>query len=78
MFEHLTNDELLVQTKAARRAAHGAPLNPYRLDANGHRWVEHRSRAWADRSREWCALADEVDRRELLQPKMDWDGDSRR
>lgn len=74
----LTDDELLARTKAALRAMHDAPLNPYRLDADGHRWVQHDSRAWADRSRDWCELANEIDRRGLAQPVMDWDGDSRR
>ena len=67
----MDDEQLLAATKAARRAAHDAPLNPYRLDANGHRWVAHDSRAWADRSREWCELANEVDRRGLKQPEMD-------
>jgi hypothetical protein len=75
---NLTDEALLSRTKIARKAAHDAPLNPYRLDADGHRWVQHDSSAWADRSREWCELANEVDRRGLPQPVMDWDGDSRR
>jgi len=74
----LTDDELLSRTLAALRAAHDAPLNPYRLDADGHRWVEPRSTAWADRSREWCELSAEVKRRGLEQPTPTWDGNSRR
>lgn len=74
----LSDDALLSATLAARRAAHDAPLNPYRLDADGHRWVELQSRAWATSSEAWVALADEVDRRGLNQPTPDWDGDSRR
>lgn len=61
----LSDSELLAKTLEARRAAHDAPLNPYRLDADGHRWVDPSSTAWADRSREWVALANEVDRRGL-------------
>lgn len=74
----MTDEELLARAKAARRAAHDAPLNPYRLDADGHRWASMDSNAWADRAREWHELANEVDRRGLKQPEMDWDGDSRR
>jgi hypothetical protein len=36
-----------------RRLAHDAPLNPYHLDADGHRWVEMRSYAWARTGRDW-------------------------
>lgn len=64
----MTDEELLRATAAARRAAHDAPMNPYRLDADGHRWVEMVSYAWADRSREWIALLNECDRRGLKRP----------
>jgi hypothetical protein len=74
----MTDKELLQATLEARKAAHDAPLNPYRLDADGHKWVELRSTAWADRSREWMDLSTEVRRRGLQQPTPDWDGNSRR
>jgi hypothetical protein len=78
MSERMTDAELLTRTLDARRAAHDAPLNPYRLDANGHRWVEQQSTAYASAAREWMQLAAEVDRRGLVQPTPTWDGDSRR
>lgn len=74
----MTNEDLLKATLAARRAAHDAPLNPYRLDHDKHRWVEPQSTAWSDRANDWMKLADEVDRRGLKQPIPGWDGDSRR
>ncbi len=74
----MTDEELLAATLAARRAAHDAPLNPYRLDANGHRWVEPVTTAFAMHGSRWADLAAEVDRRGLKQPIPDWDGDSRR
>lgn len=76
--KHLDDQQLLAATLAARRATHDVPLNPYRLDADGHRWVEMQSNAWASSSREWMQFADEVDQRGLPQPIPDWDGDSRR
>jgi hypothetical protein len=81
--ERMTDSELLEQTKAARRASHDAPL-ARTSDENkggkptGKRFISDHTNAWAMRSREWCRLADEVDRRGLVQPVMDWDGDSRR
>lgn len=65
-----SDQELLISTAAARRAAHEAPLNPYRQDANGRRWVEMRSYAFADRARDWMELAREVDGRGLRQPHI--------
>jgi len=64
----MTDEELLRATAIARSAAHTALLNPYRLDHDGHRWVEPLSTAWADKSNEWMRLAAEVDRRGLKQP----------
>jgi hypothetical protein len=50
--------ELRERVERLRKLAHEAPMNPYRLDHDGHRWVEPISRAWADRAREYCeALA---------------------
>lgn len=68
--ERLTDADLLTKTLAARLAAHGAPLNPFRLDADGHRWVAIGSIAWASRARDWMELASEVDRRGLSQPVL--------
>ncbi len=44
-----------------RKLAHEAPLNPYRLDANGHRWVEQYSNAWASRSNDWVKACEKRD-----------------
>lgn len=44
-----------------RDLAHQAPLNPYRLDADGHRWVEIESYAWRDRSNEWIKACERRD-----------------
>lgn len=74
----MNDEELLASILAARRRAHDAPLNPYRENADGHRWVELQSRAWAVAAEEWMALASEARRRGLPQPTPDWDGDSRR
>ncbi len=38
-----------------RKLAHEAPMNVFHKDHDGHCWVELRSRAWADRSREYGA-----------------------
>ena len=83
MFSDLSNTELLERTKAARRAAHDAPFAMFCTEnkngkPTGRHFLEDFTSAWADRSREWCALADEVHRRGLPQPIIDWDGDSRR
>lgn len=43
------------------KLAHEAPLNPYRLDADGHRWVEQVSSAWKDRGREWMEACERRD-----------------
>lgn len=66
----MTDEELIAKTKAAKKAAHDAPLNPYRLDADEHRWVEQYSNAWANRSSEWIKLSDECAKRGL---KVDYD-----
>lgn len=80
---NLSDQELLERTKAARHAAHDAPLAMFCTEnkngkPTGHHFLDNFTYASADRSREWCALADEVDRRGLPQPVMDWNGDSRR
>lgn len=52
---------------ALRKAAHEAPLNPYRVNADGHRWVEQVSYAYRDRANEWlqACLA-----RDLIKAEM--------
>lgn len=35
----MTDEELLERTKTARKAAHGAPRNPFRLDMSGRKCV---------------------------------------
>lgn len=71
--KRLTDDELLKATAAALKAAHEAPMAMFCTEnkdgkPTGHHFLENHTRAWADRSREWMELADEVDRRGLIQP----------
>ena len=54
--------EVEAECERLLKLAHEAPLNPYRLDANGHRWVEQYSNAWADRSNDWVKLCEHRDR----------------
>lgn len=61
----MDNEELILKTKQAKKTAQEAPLNPYRLNADGHKWVEQYSNAWADRANEWMKLSDECDKRGL-------------
>jgi hypothetical protein len=61
----LTDDDLLVREAKARSAAQGAPLRSYRLDIDGHRWVEGWP-SYAARGNEWCELHDELKRRGLV------------
>jgi hypothetical protein len=44
-----------------RTLAHEAPLNPYRLDADGHRWTEQQSTAWRGRSNDWMRACERRD-----------------
>lgn len=44
-----------------RSLAHQAPLNPYRLDADGHRWVDQQSSAWRNRSNDWLRACERRD-----------------
>jgi hypothetical protein len=60
----MTDDELAAAEVVARAAAHGAPLKAFRLDLDGHRWVEGTD-AYAYRANEWCEIKDEQDRRKL-------------
>lgn len=64
--ERLSDQALLAATAEARKKAHDAPRNLFR-NADGSASLGNSS-AWAARSREWCELAAEVDRRGLAQP----------
>lgn len=57
----MTLEEAEAECERLRKLAHDAPLNPYRLDANGHRWVEQYSNAWADRSNDWVSACEKRD-----------------
>jgi len=63
--EHTKGADLLAlaesECERLRKLAHEAPLNPYRLDADGHRWVELQSYAWRDRANEWVKACDHRD-----------------
>lgn len=79
----MTDDQLLVATLAARRAAHDAPLAEiYEINKDGKptgvKGISNHTNTYALRAAEWMALANEVDRRGLKQPVPDWDGNSRR
>ena len=67
---NMTDDELLAKTATARGAAHNVPMRPYRVNADGHRWVDTTSRAYAARAEEFFELAGEVKRRGLKLPKV--------
>lgn len=67
----MTDERLLRKTSEARGQAHRAPLNPYRLDADGHRWVAQDSTGWATASDAFFALAAEVKRRGFELPACD-------
>ena len=54
--------EVTEECERLLKLAHEAPLNPYRLDADGHRWVEQYSNAWANRSNDWVRLCEVRDR----------------
>lgn len=46
-----------------RTLAHEAPLNPYRLDHDGHRWIEQESSAWRTRGNDWLRACERRDAR---------------
>ena len=68
-YDWLNNDELLLRTAEARRAAHDAPKR-IQTAANGDVSITG-SKAYADRAHDWSELASEVDRRGLKQPALD-------
>lgn len=83
ILSRMSNAELISAAQRARRAAHDAPLARISMEnvagqPTGVRFIESNTSAWSARSREWFELMDEVDRRGLPRPVMDWDGDSRR
>lgn len=49
-------ETLKAQYQHALQQAHDAPMNPYRENHDGHRWVEIVSTAWADRANEALRL----------------------
>jgi hypothetical protein len=58
----LTDDELAAREVTARAAAHDAPMKAFRLDHDGHKWVEGTD-AFARRAEEWCEIKSEIERR---------------
>ena len=50
-----------LECERLRKLAHEAPLNPYRLDADGHRWVDQQSTAWRYRSNDWIKACERRD-----------------
>ena len=67
----MTDQELLEKTSKARGEAHRVPMRPYRVDADGHKWVETSSVAFSARADAFFALAAEVKRRGLKLPACD-------
>lgn len=67
----MTDAELLEKTSRARGLAHRAPFAEWSKDHRGHSAIVHHTRAWADRSKEFFGLMDEVDRRGLKMPPCD-------
>lgn len=68
MTDHTYSQQMTAELAAAEaecdrlhKLAQEAPLNPYRLDADGHRWVEQYSRAWATRSNDWINACEKRD-----------------
>jgi hypothetical protein len=57
--DEITAAEL--ECERLRKLAHEAPLNPYRLDANGHRWVDQQSTAWRSRGNDWIKACEHRD-----------------
>ncbi len=54
-------EALRAECDRLRKLAHDAPFNPYRLDHDGHVWIEIRSYAWATRGREWMEAKRRLD-----------------
>lgn len=67
----MTDEELLQRTSAARGAAHRAEFAEWSMDHKGHSAIVHHTNGWADRSREFFELMDEVERRGLKMPPCD-------
>jgi len=66
----MTDEELVLKTKEAKKAANEAPLAEVtHVNKNGsptgEKFITRHTSAWADRSREWIALSEECDKRGL-------------
>lgn len=67
----MNDAELILKIKAARKAAHEAPLAEVTYvnkngTPTGEKFIAQHTRAWADRSNEWSLLSDECERRGLV------------
>lgn len=62
----MSDDDLLTAEAAARLAAHLAPLAEHSKHHDGTWHIARHTDAWANHSKEWMRLADEVDRRGLV------------
>jgi hypothetical protein len=67
----VTDAELLAKTALARGEAHRVPMRPYRVDADGHKWVDTSSRAYAARADDFFTLMSECKKRGLEMPACD-------
>lgn len=67
----MTDQDLILQTSAARGRAHRAPFAEWSKDHEGHSAIVNHTSAWADHGRQWTELAAEVERRGLKQPPCD-------
>jgi hypothetical protein len=69
--KHLTNEELLARTAAARGLAHRAPFAEWSKDHKGHSSIVNHTHAWASNGTVFADLADECDQRGLEIPPCD-------
>ncbi len=65
----MTDAELQTAIDHALHMAHTAPLAAYRLDHDGHRWIEQ-TPGWSKWSLEWVRLRDEQDRRRAQSKEL--------
>lgn len=63
-------EELERQYEEVMARARAAPMNPVRMDHDGHRWVEPVSSAWFRHSSEAAAIWDRLQRaRQSVNPR---------
>ncbi len=71
-FSWLSDDELRTRASEALDAAHNYPMRAYRVDHDGHRWIEDSGEregingggsGWPRASDRWIELSDEMLRR---------------